>query len=62
MTNLTTSLYAIYKDNSTISYAKDKEYPVFKITNTKYGQEITIVNDQGRLMQERASAFRFITK
>ena len=61
MTNLTASLYAIYKTDSTISYTKDKEYPVFKITNTKYGQEITIVDDNGHLVQERACAFKFIT-
>lgn len=63
MKNITTSLYAIYTGLNIGNYYTDgKEYPVFKIRNGHYGQEITIVNDRGCLVEERAKAFKFITK
>lgn len=63
MKTLSTSLYAVcvgFADS--IYYTEGKEYPVFKITEGRHGQEITIVDNRGRLVKERASAFRFVTK
>ena len=63
MKNITTSLYAIctgFGDSD--YYTEGKEYPVFKIRNGHYGQEITIIDDRGCLVEERAKAFKFITK
>lgn len=63
MKNITTSLYAICTGFITGSYyTEGKEYPVFKIRNGRYGQEITIIDDRGYLVEERAKAFKFITK
>lgn len=63
MKTLTTSLYAIclHPLDGTY-YTENKEYPVFKITEGRYGQEITIVDNRGCLVKERAQAFRFVTK
>lgn len=62
MKNITTSLYAICTFGNSNYYTEGKEYPVFKIRNGHYGQEITIVDDRGCLVEDRAKAFKFITK
>lgn len=58
-----TSLFAIAHISGDYHGITDLwEYPVFKIYNGPYGQEIVIINDHGRMVRERACAFTFITK
>ena len=64
MKNLTTSLIAVATFNwnsNTAHITKGKSYPVFKILESKHGQRITIVDDNGNLLTWGASEFKFIT-
>lgn len=65
MKAINTSLFAIAHITNPFhggALTNNKEYPVFKIYNGSYGQEIVIINDNGRLVRERACAFTFVTK
>lgn len=62
---INTSLFAIAHITNPLykgALTDNKEYPVFKIYNGSYGQEIVIINDNGHLIRERACAFTFIAK
>ena len=62
MKQVTTSLYAIAKHTFGDFLTAQKEYPVFKISHSKDGERITIINDRGDLESWGTVYFNFITK
>lgn len=61
MKTITTSLYAVA--NSSIgSITADKEYPVYKILERKYGRRIVIINDKGVMEDWGVNFFTFIQR